>query len=85
MNNDTNALLNQLITKVDNLKQDIDKEFKEVKTQLNELDKSVIKLDERIAGVDKRLSNEETISRTALGAIFGGVSIAAIKYLFFLN
>lgn len=82
---DADELLSQLIGKVDNLNSDIKTEFKQVNDRLTEVEKSLVKLDERIAGIDKRLSNEETISRTALGAIFGGVAIAAIKYLFFPN
>jgi hypothetical protein len=82
---ETNELLSQLIGKVDSLNSEIKTEFGRVNDRLTEVEKSLVKLDERIAGIDKRLSNEETISRTALGAIFGGVSIAAIKYLFFPN
>jgi hypothetical protein len=39
-------------------------------------DKSIVKIEEKVAGIDKRLSNEETISRTALGAIAGDTVLA---------
>lgn len=83
MENNTNNLLSEIINKIDKLNLEIKGELKEVNNRLTNVEKSIIKLDERIAGLDKRLSNEETISRTAFGAIVGGVAIATIKYLFF--
>ncbi len=85
MESNTDKLLTDLIGKIDTLGKEMKAEFKEVNNRITEVEKSIIKLDEKIAGIDKRLSNEETISRTAFGAIVGGVAITAIKYLFFAD
>ncbi len=58
-------------------------EFKQVNDRIVEVEKTMVKLDDLIAGIDQRLSNEETISRTALGAIVGGAALTVIKYWFF--
>ncbi len=79
----TEKLLIEISKKIENLNQEVRSEFKGVNNGLNEVEKSLIKLDEKIAGIDKRLSNEETISRTALGAIVGGAALTVIKYWFF--
>ena len=82
---DTNKLLTQLANKIDQLNTDIKSEFKQLNDRVIDVEKSIIKLDEKISGIDKRLSNEETVSRTAFGAILAGVALSVIKYLFFPN
>ncbi len=82
---DTNQLLAQLGTKIDQLNTHIKSEFKALNDRVIEVEKSIIKLDEKVSGIDKRLSNEETVSRTAFGAILAGVALSVIKYLFFPN
>ncbi|MDJ0903726.1 MAG: hypothetical protein QNJ55_33545 [Xenococcus sp. MO_188.B8] len=81
----TDKLLTEIISKIDNLNTEMKSEFKQINTRFNEVEKSIVKIEERVAGIDKRLSNEETISRTALGAIAGGTVLAVAKYLFFPN
>ena len=84
-NENTDKLLTEIISKIDNLNTEMKGEFKQINTRFNEVEKSIVKIEERVAGIDKRLSNEETISRTALGAIAGGTVLAVAKYLFFPN
>ena len=79
----TEKLLLEISKKIDGLNQEMRTEFKQVNDRIVEVEKSMVKLDEKIAGIDKRLSNEETISRTALGAIVGGAALTVIKYWFF--
>ncbi len=79
----TEKLLAEILVKIDNLNKEMTSEFKQVNNRFNEVDKSIVKIEEKVAGIDKRLSNEETISRTALGAIAGGTVLAVAKYLFF--
>ncbi|MEL6440854.1 MAG: Bdr protein [Cyanobacteria bacterium J06621_8] len=81
----TEKLLTDILQKIDNLNQEVRTEFKGVNDRLTEVEKSIVKLDEKVAGIDKRLSNEETISRTAFGAIAGGTVLAVLKYWFFPN
>ncbi len=79
----TEKLLLEISQKIDGLNQEMRTEFKQVNDRIVEVEKTMVKLDEKIAGIDKRLSNEETISRTALGAIVGGAALTVIKYWFF--
>jgi glycerol kinase len=70
----------------------------DISKQVNELDKKMevgfakiegeIKrveetLSAKVDGLDKRLSNEETISRTAFGALMVASLAGLVKYLFF--
>lgn len=79
----TEKLLGEILLKIENLNKEMTSEFKGINNRFNEVDKSIVKIEEKVAGVDKRLSNEETISRTPLGAIAGGTVLAVAKYLFF--
>ena len=79
----TEKLLAEILLKIDNLNKGMTSEFKEVNNRFNEVDKSIVRIEEKVSGIDKRLSNEKTISRTALGAIAGGRVLAVAKYLFF--
>ena len=46
-----------------------------------ELEKFCSRIEEKVLGIDKRLSNEETISRTAVGAVVGGTVLAVVRFL----
>ena len=86
----TEQLLKQLTDNVNNLGTEIKSELQVIKSNVEDIKKDIVdlkistgKLEEKMNGIDTRLKNEETISRTAFGAIIGGVIIGAIKYLFF--
>ena len=86
----TEQLLKQLTDNLNNLGAEIRRELHEIKSNVEDIRKDIVdlkvstgKLEEKMDGIDTRLKNEETISRTAFGAIIGGVIIGAIKYLFF--
>lgn len=78
MADNTEILLQQILVKLDELRTEIKEDVNDLKTQQKVLE-------EKINGVDTRLKNEETISRTALGAIAGVTVLAVAKYLFFAD
>ena len=54
--------------------------FAEVKGEIKRVEET---LSAKVDGLDKRLSNEETISRTAFGALMVASLAGLVKYLFF--
>ena len=77
----TELFLKQLTDNLNNLGTEIKSELQQIKSNVEDIKKDLVdlkvstgKLEEKMNGIDTRLKNEETISRTAFGAI---------KYLFF--